>query len=208
MSAEDFVRKTTEKGFGGSNIDINNRLGNTFNQWTRSHDDQCAYVNEQRILQKPMKYYTADFWAPHPNEQHRGDYGQYSIYTPIGNQKAYGNSGNLTYPGIGEPTSMGNRRQLLFTQPLRTTPFLGSNATNAAHIDIESTHLGFGIGQPTNLNDSTRYSTTSVDWDRWHLVDPNVVQNPKNIIFADGAIPVGGISSRNELRNFTQMTPH
>ena len=207
MSTEDFINRTTKKGFGGSNNDINKRLDHTFNQWTRSHNDQCAYVNDMRILSKPMKYYTADIWAPNPTNN-MGDYGQFSTFTPIGNQKSYGVTGNLVFPSIGEPTSLGNRKSLTYAQPLKTTPFLGSNNPSIHNIDIESTHLNLGFGQPTNLNDLTRDSTTSVDWDRWHLVDKNVVQNPNNIIFANGAIPVGGISSRNELRNYTQMTPH
>jgi hypothetical protein len=207
MSTEDFIKNTTQKGFGGSNNDINKRLDNTFNQWTGLKNDQCSYVNDMRILSKPMKYYTADIWTPKPTNN-VGQYGQYSTFTSIGNQKSYGVSGNLVFPSIGEPTSLGNKKFLTYAQPFMTTPFLGSNHTNISKIDVESTHLNQGFGEATNLNDISRAETTSIDWNRWHLVDKNVVQNPNNIIFAGGVVPQAGISSRNELRNYAQMTPH
>lgn len=201
MSTSDFVKQTTNVGYGGTNRDINQRLNNTFNQWTRLNNDECAYVNDMRILRKPMKYYTAEYWAPNPTNN-VGNFSEYSTFTAIGNQKTYNVSGNLTYPGIGEPTHMRNKRYLEHVMPFNTTPHLGSNTINTEDIDVVSTRLGFGIGELTNMNDLTRDVTTATDYNRWHYVDKNVVQNPNNVIFADGIIPVGGISSRNELRNY------
>jgi hypothetical protein len=203
MSTVNFINETTDMGFGGTNQDINKRLDNTFNQWTRAHDDSCSYVNDMRILQKPIKYYTSQYWAPAPTNT-SSDFGQFSTYTPIGNQKSYNVAGNLTYPGIGEPTSMRSRRFLEYTQPFLTSPNLGSNNVNTSTVDVESTRLGFGIGELTNMR-NVKETTTSTDYNRWQFVDKNVVQNPEHIIFANGIIPVGGISSRNELRNYASI---
>jgi len=185
--------------------DINDRSQNTFNQWTKVHDDYCSYANNVRISRRSLKYYTSDIWAPAPTNQ-LGAFGQYSTFTAIGNQAPYHVQGNLTYPGIGEPTSQGNRRFISYVEPLRTTPNLGSNSVNTEHIDVESRQLNLGIGESTNLNVLTKDITTSADYNRWQFVDKSVVQNPKNIIFADGVIPVGGISSRNQLTNYSQLT--
>ena len=56
-SVTNFIDKTSNDGFGGDNSSINVRLDNTFNQWTRQHNDACGYVNQMRILRKPLKYY-------------------------------------------------------------------------------------------------------------------------------------------------------
>lgn len=196
----DFVNRTTDLGFGGSNASINKRLDGTFNQWSRSHNDSCAYVNQIRMMRKPMKYYVNQVWAPGPTNNT-----ELSTFTSVGNQKAYDVSGNLNYPGIGEPTSLGNKRFLEYVTPLNTSPDLGNNAINVRDIDVNSNLLTFGIGEPTNLNYLTRDVTTATDYNRWSFVDPKLVQNPKNIIFADGVIPPGGISSRNQLRNYLQL---
>lgn len=195
-----FVNETTQLGFGGDNGSINNRLGHTFNQWTHQNNDMCGYVNQIRILRKPMKYYVNRVWAPAPtNEQ------EFSTFTAVGNQKSYGVTNNVTFPLIGNPTTMGNRRFIEYAMPLNTSPDLGSNNINVADVDINSQQLNFGIGELTNMNILTKDVTTATDYNRWDFVDPNVVQNPKNIIFADGVIPRGGISSRNELRNFQML---
>lgn len=200
MSDVKFVQRTTDDGFGGDNPSINQRLDSSFNQWTHQNNDTCGYVNQMRILRKPMKYYVNRVWAPAPtNEQH------FSTFTAVGNQKSYGVSGNINYPGIGNPTSLGNKRFLEYITPLNTSPDLGSNNINTTNIDINSNQLGFGIGELTNQRILTRDVTTAADYNRWDFVDPRTVQNPKNIIFADGVIPVGGISTRNELHNYMQL---
>lgn len=198
--AASFVKKTTDLGFGGDNNSINVRLDNTFNQWTRQNNDTCGYVNQVRIMRKPLKYYVNRVWAPAPTNNN-----QFITFTPVGNQKAYDVSGNLTFPGIGNPTSLGNKRYIEFVQPFNTTPDLGNNSINSSVIDINSNILGFGIGELTNQKDQTKAITTSTDYNRWDFVDSNVVQNPKNIIFADGVIPRGGIDTRGQLRNYTQL---
>lgn len=199
MSAS-FVDKTTDLGFGGSNESINLRLNSPFNQWTKQHNDSCSYVNQIRILRKPLKYYTNRIWAPSPtNNQH------FSTYTPVGNQKSYNVSGNLTYPGIGAPTTLGNKRYIEYVMPFNTSPDLGNNAININNVDVNSTMQTFGIGEPTNLNSLTKDVTTTSDYNRWDFVDPVLVQNVNNIIFANGVIPRGGISTRNELRNYSEL---
>jgi hypothetical protein len=195
-----FINKTTNMGFGGTNKDINSRLTNTFNQWTRNHDDSCSYVNEMRVLRKPLKYYTSVEWAPSPTNKQ-----PFTTFTAIGNQKQYFVSNNLTYPSIGEPTSMGNKKFIQNVMPLNTTPFFGANSTDTNTIDISSNQLAFGIGELTNKRDLTKDITSSQDYNRWDFVDSHIVQNSKNIIFANGVIPVGGISTRNELQNFSNM---
>ena len=198
--AASFVNKTSDIGFGGDNNSINVRLDNTFNQWTRQNNDTCGYVNQVRMMRKPLKYYVNRVWAPGPTDDT-----SFRTFTPVGNQKSYDVSGNLTFPGIGSPTSLGNKRFIEYLQPFNTTPDLGVNSVNPSVIDISSNQLGFGIGELTNQREQTKAVTTAVDYNRWDFVDSNVVQNPKNIIFADGVIPRGGIDTRGQLRNYTQL---
>jgi hypothetical protein len=200
MTDVKFVNDTEKMGFGGDNSSINVRLDNTFNQWTREHNDSCAYVNQIRILRKPLKYYTNRIWAPSPTNQNH-----FSTYTAVGNQKAYDVSGNLTYPGTGSPTTLGNRRFIEYILPLNTSPLLGSNNLNTTDVDVNSNLLNFGIGELSNPNILTKDVTTSADYNRWDFVDPRLVQNVNNIIFANGVLPRGGISSRNELQNYAGL---
>lgn len=193
-----FLNQANQKGFNGTNQAINNRLNNSFNQWTNLHNDECSYVNEMRILRKPLKYYTNQVWTPAPNNNTN-----FSYFTPVGNQKSYNVQTNLQFPSIGSPTHLGNKRFIEYVNPLVTSPLLGNNAVNTADIDIESKQLR--IGEPTNLNILTKDVTTAADYNRWEFVDPNIVQNPKHIIFADGVIPRGGISTRNELQNYAEL---
>lgn len=197
-TATQFIDETTKKGFGGTNYDINNRLHNSFNQWTREHNDECAYTNEIRILRKPMKYYVNRVWAPSPTNNTN-----FSYFTAVGNQAAYNVRNNLIYPENGSPTHLGDKRFIEYILPLNTSPLLGNNAVNTTNVDIDSKFLR--IGELTNKNILTKDVTTATDYNRWEFVDPSVVQNPKNIIFTDGVIPRGGISSRNELRNYTTL---
>ena len=202
-SATKFINKTTEMGFGGTNKDINARLDNTFNQWTRNHDDSCSYVNEMRVLRKPLKYYTAAEWAPAPTNKQA-----FTTFTAVGNQKGYHVPNNLTFPSIGEPTSMRNRRFIENVQPLNTTPFMGNNAVNTSAVDVSSNILGFGIGELTNQRDLPKDVVTATGYIPYtfDFVDANVVQNPQHIIFGgNGVIPRGGISTRNELQNFMNL---
>lgn len=199
-NAKDFVDRTTGLGYGGTNQDINARQFNTFNQWTRSSDDSCAYVNQMRVLRKPLKYYTAMEWAPAPTNKQ-----EFTTFTAVGNQKSYHVPNNFTFPSIGEPTSLGNKRFIENVQPLLTSPFLGNNAVNTGTVDVDSNFLGFGIGELTNQRDMFKSQTTAQDFNRWDFVSADVVQNVDHIIFADGIINQGGISSRNELANYTQL---
>ena len=200
MSTSTFIDKTTQDGFGGDNQSINLRLDDSFNQWTRQNNDACGYVNQMRILRKPLKYYTNRVWAPAPTNNQN-----FTTFTPVGNQKSYFVTGNLTFPQIGSPTSLGDKRFLEYVQPLNTTPDLGANNINVANIDINSNQLGFGIGELTNQRINPKSQTSIVDYNRWDFVDPKLVQNPKNIIFADGVIPRGGIDTRGQLRNYAQL---
>lgn len=200
MSTAAFVNRTTDNGFGGDNESINVRLDKSFNQFTRAHNDSCSYVNQIRVLRKPLKYYVNRVWAPAPTNET-----DFSTFTAVGNQKSYNVMGNLNYPGIGAPTTLGDRRYLEYVMPLNTSPLLGNNAINVTDVDVNSRELAFGIGELTNANNLTKDITTATDYNRWDFVDPKLVQNVDNIIFANGVIPRGGISTRNELRNYVQL---
>jgi len=200
QSTMQFLKKAEDIGFGGSNYFINKRLDNAFNQQTGIHNDSCAYENQIRIARKPMKYYTNRVWAPSPTNQTN-----FRTFTPIGNQRSYNVQNNLTYPAIGKLTSLRNKKFLTYIYPLKTSPGLGFNHINTANIDINSNELGFGIGEITNKRDNPKQETSAADYNRWQFVDPNLVQNPQNIIFADGVIPRGGIDSRNQLQNYAEL---
>ena len=195
---EKFVQKGEAIGYGGSNNSINQRLDDSFNQWTRTHNDECGYVNDIRVLRKPMKYYVNKIFPPAPNNET-----EFSYFTPVGNQKAYDVRNNLNFPTIGNPTTLGNRRFATYVMPLNTSPLLGNNAVNRTDIDVNSNLLRFG--ELTNKNILTKDVTTSVDFNRWDFVDKETVQNVNNIIFANGVIPRGCISTRNELQNYSSL---
>ena len=145
-----------------------------------------------------MKYYVNQAWTPQiPNVSR--------TFTPVGYQKSYYVKGPLTFPSIGEPTTLGNRKDRLWTIPYDTSPQLGANHIDRDNVDVNSKLLGFGIGEPTNLKSITRNAIRDYDSNQYEFVDSNLVQNPKNIIFTNGVIPVGGISTRNELRNFVRL---
>lgn len=199
-TAQQFVDQTTKIGFGGTNQDINARQFNTFNQWSRTKNDECSYVNEMRVLRKPLKYYTAMEWAPSPTNNQ-----EFTTFTSVGNQAAYHVPNNLTFPSIGEPTSSGNRRFIEYVQPFNTTPFLGQNAVNTTAVDISSNPLGFGIGELTNQRSIPKDVVTATDFNRWDIVEPSLVQNVDHIIYMNGIVPVGGISTRNELQNYVNL---
>ena len=106
-----YVNETTNAGFGGSSFDINKRVNNTFNQWTRTYNDECSYVNDMRILRKPLKYYTWKGQAPAPTNSGIKDF---VYFTDVGNQKPQGVESNLVYPNIGQPTTLGNKWSFQF----------------------------------------------------------------------------------------------
>ena len=200
-SASKFIEKTTQMGFGGTNQDINGRLSNTFNQWTRNHDDSCAYVNEMRVLRKPLKYYTATEWAPAPTNKQA-----FTTFTAIGNQKSYHVPNNLTFPSIGEPTSLRNRRFIENVMPLNTTPFMGNNAVNTNSVNISSNQLAFGIGELTNKRDNPKQITSATGYIPYTFDFLDIdLQQPAYTIEFGGVVPRGGISSRNELQNYSNM---
>jgi hypothetical protein len=199
-TSQEFVNRTKGIGFGGNNQDINKRQFNTFNQWTRNHNDACSYVNEMRVLRKPLKYYTSMEWAPSPTNNQA-----FTSFTSVGNQKSYNVPNNLTFPSIGGPTSLGNRRFIENVQPFTTTPFMGQNAVNTNSVDVSSNALGFGIGELTNQRSMPKDVVTAQSYNRWEFLDSNVIQNPRHIIFANGIQNQAGISSRNELMNYTNL---
>lgn len=186
-----------QSDFNGDNVTISGRTL-PFNQWTRVHDDPCAYVNDQRILRKPIKYYTNRLQAPAPTNQQ-----EYSYFTTVGNQKTYDVRTNINFPTNGSPTHLGDKWAIQYVLPLMTSPQLGANNIDVSKIDVNSNILR--IGELTNQRNNPKSITSITDYNRWEFVDPNVVQNPKHIIFANGVIPRGGIDTRNELRNFVQL---
>jgi len=200
MSTSDFLYRTKKAGFGGDSAAINQRLDNSFNQLTNTEYDSCNYVNQIRVMRKPMKYYMNRVWTPSPTND-----GRFSLFTAVGNQKAYDVRNNLTYPAIGKPTTLRNRKYITYVYPLKTSPALGANNINVTNVDIHSDQLGFGIGEVTNPRINPRQQLSATDYDRWDFVDPHIVQNVDNIIFANGVIPRGGMDSRNQLQNYTEL---
>lgn len=198
QSASSFVDEMQKKGFGGTNNDINNRLSNSFNQQTRIHNDECSYINSIRVSSTPFKFFTNRVWAPSPTSNT-----DFSYFTSVGNQRPYNVNNNLQFPVIGTPTTQRNRRYINNVTPLNTSPLLGSNNINTTDIDVNSKYIRYG--EMTNQNDLTRSVLSATDYNRWEFVDPTVVQNEKHIIFSGGVIPRGGMSSRNELRNFMEL---
>jgi hypothetical protein len=199
QSASNFVDEMQNKGFGGTNNDINNRLSNSFNQWTGIKDSNCEYVNQIRVSTTPFKYYLNRIAAPSPTSNI-----DFSYFTSVGNQRPYNVNNNLQFPVIGTPTTQRNRRYINNVTPLNTSPLLGSNNINTSDIDVNSKYIRYG--EMTNQNDLTRSVLSATDYNRWQFVDPTIVQNSKHIIFANGVIPRNGLSSRQELRNFMELS--
>jgi hypothetical protein len=163
-----------------------------------------------------MKYFVNQLNTPQSNP--------FMEFTPIGNQQVYNVQNEYQTP---LPTRL-NPLYPTYVLPYSTTPNLGQVAPSRLYTDTESV-LRYG----NNIRDKkSAVATSEVDYNRWDFVSAETVQNAgqfggsgkiqanaqgigrdgyfdynaqNNVIFANGAFPYFGISSRNELHNFMQI---
>jgi len=181
-----------------------------FNQITNIYNDTCSYENSLRVGSAPMKYYVNEYNSPQIDP--------FETYAIVGNLKQFDvrNDYERAIPSRLNPIYQ------TYTTPYETTPFLGNQAENRSHTNT-STELRWGNEiRPQK----SAVGNSEVDYNRW---SPNVsaqtVQNAgqftagatmqssisrngqfdplaqNNVLFANGAFPRNGISSRNELHN-------
>lgn len=186
----------------------NPNLDRAFNQLTSTKYDVCQYENELRVGSKPMKYFVNQFNSPQMNP--------FMEFTPVGNQQVYSVQNSFDHP---LPTRL-NPLYQTYVFPYATTPFLGQAAPSMMYADTSS-NLRFG----SNLRDKKSAVTLSeIDYNRQNPgVSAQTVVNAgqftsnsgrgidnhgyydymgdNNVIFMNGAVPWGGVSSRNELHN-------
>jgi hypothetical protein len=187
----------------------------SFNQWTRIHDDSCNEENRLRIGSKPMKYYVNQYNSPQVDP-----FQEYSI---VGNQKQF-NVRNEFERAI--PTRL-NPIYPVSVEPYATTPFLGANNPNRIYADTSDALRWSREIAVRPLKSETDLS--SKNYNRWNPgVDEMTVQNagqftggkvqqnigsngyyrytaPNHVIFGNGAIFYGGISSRAITRNAVDL---
>lgn len=189
-----------------------------FNQWTRIHDDNCNEQNRLKIGAKPMKYYVNEFNTPQNV--------QYMQYTIVGGQKQYNISNEYERP---IPSRL-NSPKTVFVLPYRTTPFLGMASVDRMYVDTNSQ---LRLGQSSN-NSKTALGTSEVDYNRWTPgVSAHTVQNAgqfagqfagmkmqqpirgdpyydysaqNNVLYMNSTVPQIGISTRNALHNFLELS--
>jgi len=197
----------TEKDFV-YNSQADNRAP-TFNEWTKSHDDNCSEESRLRISTKPMKYYVNLFNSPQVDP--------YTEYTVVGNQQAYHVRNDFER---AEPTRL-NPLYPVNVEPFPTTPFLGNVAESRLYADSGS-NLRFG----DHLREhKSTVALTEKDFNRF---DPGVygqtVQNagqfqqqkfhdgyfnyhePNNVILGNSSAPYFGLSSRNLMDNILNLS--
>jgi len=181
-----------------------------FDQWTGVHNDTCAYQNSLLVGSAPMKYYVSEYNSPQTDP--------FATYSVVGNMKQYNVRNDFERP---IPSRL-NPIYQSYVIPYQTTPFLANMAENRTHTNTSS-ELRFGSEirpQKSSVNNS------EVDYNRWApnvsaqtvqnagqfqsgaTMQPSISRNgefdPKsqnNVLFANGAFPRAGISSRNELHN-------
>lgn len=189
--------------------EYNPNKGRAYNQWTRSHDDTCEYAKQLNIGGKPMKYYINQYNSPQVRP--------YMEYTSVGNKKVYNNQNEYEYP---VPSRL-NPLPQMHVLPYSTSPNLGSTNPSMNHSDAESI-LRTGADLRSK---KSAVASSEIDYTRWEFVDAHTVQNAgqfgsfqagarggidkealeyaqqNNVIFANGAWPNGGVSSRNQMHN-------
>jgi hypothetical protein len=180
-----------------------------FNQLTSHKYDVCEYENSLRISSKPMKYFVNQFNSPQSNP--------FQEFTPVGNQQVWNVQNEFQY---ALPTRL-NELPQVYVLPYSTTPNLGLAAPSMQYSDTAS---NLRISQDVRPKKST-VGLAEIDYNQWSPgVNNYVVQNAgqnlssgrgidkdgyydyksqNNVLFLNGAIPFGGISSRNELHNFS-----
>jgi hypothetical protein len=185
----------------------------TFNQWTRSFDDNCSEQTRLRIASKPMKYFVNEFNSPQAFPLFK--------YTVIGNQKQYDVRNDYERP---IPTRL-NPIYDVPILPYPTSPFLGNASDERVYIDTSSVLRN---GTSDIRLSKSQVGLTEREFNRWDVVDPYIVQNAgqfggkiqqpigsdgyydykeqNNILFMNSAVPPNGISSRNLLHNVVNLS--
>ncbi len=201
------VNNYTEKDFV-YNSQADNRAP-TFNEWTKSHDDNCSEESRLRISTKPMKYYVNLFNSPQVDP--------YTEYTLVGNQQAYHVRNDFER---AEPTRL-NPLYPVNVEPFATTPFLGFTNESRLYADT---------GSVLRHGDTVRElkSTVALAEKDFNRFDPGVygqtVQNagqfqqqkfhdgyfnyhePNNVILGNSAVPYFGVSSRTLMDNILNLS--
>jgi len=189
----------------------NPNLNRAFNQLTSNHYDTCQYENELRVGSKPMKYYVNQLNSPQMNP--------FMEFTTVGNQQVFNVQNDFQTP---LPTRL-NPIYQTYVFPYNTTPFLGQSAPSREYADTSS-NLRFG----TDLrNKKSSVTLSEVDYNRWQPNIEGTMQNAgggsfqsnsqgidrdgfvdykaqNNVLFLNGAVPWGGVSSRNQLHNYQE----
>lgn len=165
-----------------------------FNQHTGNHYDKCESDNSMRLSTKPLRYYTSVLNSP--------DFKPDVDFTSVGSARVFNVVDSHHDIQRPLPTSLRDPRTIYVT-PYSTSPNLGQSAPSMLYVNTSS-GLQFGLGQRSKKSEVNLYDS---GFDRWAPnVDEITVQNAgqfnngtNNVIFANGAYPLGGISSRNIL---------
>lgn len=188
----------------------------TFNQWTRIFDDNCEEENRLKISSKPMKYYVNQINSPQDD--------QFMEFTVIGNQKQY-NVRNEFERAI--PTRL-NPIYPTPVNPYLTTPFLGASNPSRTYVDTSDS---LRISRTNAVREKKSIvGLSEQNFNRFDFVDEKTVQNAgqfggklqnmgvrndgyydytgdeNHVIMGNGAVPYFGISTRNLLRNFSDLS--
>lgn len=185
----------------------------SFNMWTRSHDDNCSEENRLRVSTKPMKYFVNQYNSPQA-----APFQEFSI---IGNQKVYDVRNNYER---AIPTRL-NPIYPTMVEPYMTSPFLGQANDSRLYSDTGST-LRFGT---TSKERNSTTAITEKDYNRFNPgVQEQIVQNAgqfnvgniaridddgyynyfssNNLSLGNDAVPRTGISTRTLLSNILELS--
>lgn len=188
----------------------------TFNQWTRIFDDNCNEENRLKIASKPMKYYVNQINSPQDD--------QFMEFTVIGNQKQYNVRNEFERP---IPTRL-NPIYPTQINPYLTTPFLGASNPSRTYVDTSDS---LRVSRTNAVRDKKSIvGLSEQNFNRFDFVDEKTVQNAgqfggklqnmgsrndgyydytgdeNHVIMGNGAIPYFGLSTRNLLRNFSDLS--
>jgi hypothetical protein len=181
----------------------------TFNEWTKTHDDNCTEESHLRISTKPMKYFLNQFNSPQVVP--------FMNYTLIGNQQTYNVRNDFER---AEPTRL-NPLYPVNNEPYSTTPFLGQISDSRIYADTGS-EMRFGANVREH---KSTVAITEKDFNRFNPgVNAIVTQNAgqfqqqkyhdgyfnyfesNNISLGNDSVPRMGISSRTLMDNILEMS--